>query len=203
MKKNIKWIIFAILLVLFGIITYAVVTGKIEGFDRNIYNIVTKYTNPTLDTIYKIITFFGSVIGIVVFVLAVLIFMKDKKKALWIAGGAAGATVVNNLIKFAVRRGRPAEPLFRILVIEKSYSFPSGHTMGSVGFYGMLIFFIWRSNLEKSKKIIFTTLLTLLILAVMVSRIYLGAHFASDVVAGAIVASAFLIVFTHFIKRKN
>ena len=75
--------------------------------------------------------------------------------------------------------------------------------MGSVGFYGMLIFFIWRSNLEKSKKIIFTTLLTLLILAVMVSRIYLGAHFASDVVAGAIVASAFLIVFTHFIKRKN
>lgn len=203
MKKNIKWIVLAILLVIFGVMTYAVVTGEISNFDRSIYDIVTKVTNPTLDRIYKIITFFGSVIGIVAFVLAVVIFMKDKKKAFWIAGGAAGATIVNNIIKFSVRRGRPAEPLFRILVVEKSYSFPSGHTMGSVGFYGMIMFFIWRSNLEKSKKIVYSTLLTLLIAAVMVSRIYLGAHFASDVLAGAVAATAFLIVYTSFIKRGN
>ncbi len=202
MKKNIKWIILAILIIIFGLMTYGVVTGKIANFDKSVYDIITKVTNPTLDQIYKVITFFGSVIGIVAFVLAVLIFMKDKKKAFWIAGGAAGATVVNNIIKFAVRRARPAEPVFRRLVEEKSYSYPSGHTMGSIGFYGMIMFFIWRSNLEKSKKIIYSVLLTLLIIAVMVSRIYLGAHFASDVLAGAVAAIAFLIVFTHFIKRK-
>ena len=203
MKKNIKWIILAILVIVFAFITYAVVTGKSADFDMNVYKAVTRVTNPALDKIFKVITFFGSVIGIVVFVVAVLIFMKDKKKALWIAGGTAGATILNNIVKFIVRRGRPAEPLFRILVIEKSYSFPSGHTMGSVGFYGMIMFFILRSNLEKSKKIIYSTLLTLLVLAVMISRLYLGAHFATDVIGGAVAASAFLIVFTHFVKRKN
>ena len=203
MKKNIKWIILAILVIVFAFITYAVVTGKSADFDMNVYKAVTRVTNPALDKIFKVITFFGSVIGIVVFVVAVLIFMKDKKKALWIAGGTAGATILNNIVKFIVRRGRPAEPLFRILVIEKSYSFPSGHTMGSVGFYGMIMFFILRSNLEKSKKIIYSTLLILLVLAVMISRLYLGAHFATDVIGGAVAASAFLIVFTHFIKRKN
>ena len=84
MKKNIKWIILAILVIVFGFMTYGVVTGKIANFDKSVYDIVTKVTNPALDKIYKIITFFGSVIGIVVFGLAILIFMKDKKKAFWI-----------------------------------------------------------------------------------------------------------------------
>lgn len=203
MKKNIKWIILAILLIIFGFITYAVVTGKTANFDKSVYDAITKVSNPTLNTIYKIITFFGSVIGIILFVVLTLIFMKNKKNALWIAGGTAGATILNNAIKFSVRRARPALPLYNPLVVEKSFSFPSGHTMGSVGFYGMLMFFIWRSNLEKSKKIIFSVLLTLLIAAVMVSRLYLAAHFASDVIAGAVAASAFLIVFTSFIKNKK
>lgn len=203
MKKNIKWIILAILLIVFSLITYAVVTGKTASFDKSVYDTITKVSNPTLDTIYKIITFFGSVIGIVLFVVVTLIFMKNKKNALWIAGGTAGATILNNIIKFSVRRARPALPLYNPLVVEKSFSFPSGHTMGSVGFYGMLIYFVWHSNLDKTKKIIFTTLLTLLIVAVMVSRLYLAAHFASDVLAGAVAAGAFLIVFTSFIKKKN
>lgn len=200
MKKNIKWIILALLLVIFGVITYAVVSGKITGFDNKVYSIVTKITNPALDTIHKIITFFGSVVGIIVFAIAILIFMKDKKKALWIDGGTALATVLNNIVKFSVRRERP---LVRRLVEEHSYSFPSGHTMGAVGFYGMMIFFIWRSSIDKTKKIVYTSLLTLLIIAIMVSRIYLGAHFASDVLGGAVLASAFLIVYTSFIKKKN
>ena len=200
MKKNIKWIIFTILLVMFGIITYAVVSEKIGGFDSRIYDVVTKVTNPFLDNMHKVITFFGSVAGIIIFAIAVLIFMKDKKKAFWIVGGTASATILNNIVKFAVKRERP---LVRRLVEEHSYSFPSGHTMGAVGFYGMMIFFIWRSNLEKSKKIIYTALLTLLIIAIMVSRIYLGAHFASDVLAGAVLASAFLIIYTSFIKKNN
>ena len=201
MKKNFKWIVCAILVVLFGVIWYAVATGKIVGFDNKVYELVTKVTNPTLDNMYKIITFFGSVVGIISFgilTLVVLFVMKKKNMAFWILGGAAGATVLNNIIKFIVRRERP---LVRRLVEEKSFSFPSGHTMGSVGFYGMIIFFIWRSNMSKAKKIVWTAILTALIIAIMVSRVYLGAHFASDVCAGALVATAFLIVYTHFKKR--
>lgn len=202
MKKNIKWIILAVLITVFAGITYGVISGKIAGFDKKIYDIVTKVSNTGLDNIYKIITFFGSVVGIIVLALATLIFMKNKKNAFWIIGGTAGATILNNIIKFSVRRSRPAEPLFKKLVEEKSYSFPSGHTMGAIGFYGMIMFFIIHSNLSKKSKIIYSILLTVLMAAIMVSRIYLGAHFASDVLAGAVAASAFLIVYTHFIKCK-
>lgn len=198
-KTCIKWVIFAILVAVFGVIAYAVISGKISGFDTSVYKVVTHFTNPVLDNLYKIITFFGSVVGIIVFAVLVLIFMKNKKKALWIVGGTAGATILNNIIKFAVRRERP---LVRRLVEEKSFSFPSGHTMGAVGFYGMMIFFIWKSGLKKSLKILYTCLLTLLIVAIMVSRIYLGAHFASDVLAGALIGTAFLIVYTSFYGKK-
>ena len=200
MKKNMKWIIFGVLVVIFGIFVYAVTTNKIVGFDNAIYKIVTTFTNPVLDNLYKVVTFFGSVAGIIIFGLALLIFMKDKKMALWIVGGTAGSTILNNIIKFIVRRERP---LVRRLVEEKSFSFPSGHTMGSVAFYGMIIFFILHSNLSKNKKIIYSSIFTLLTIAIMVSRIYLGAHFASDVCAGAVAALAFLIVFTSFIKTKK
>ncbi len=72
--------------------------------------------------------------------------------------------------------------------------------MGSIGFYGMIMFFIIRSNLNKKMKIIYSSLLTILMIAIMVSRLYLAAHFATDVLAGAVAAVAFLIVFTHFKK---
>lgn len=200
MKKYLKWIIFAILVVVFAGITYCVVSGKSAGFDESVYKAITKVSNPALDNTFKFITFFGSTIGIIVLCVATLIFMKNKKHALWIIGGTGGVTILNNIIKFSVRRARPAEPVFRKLVEEKSYSFPSGHTMGSIGFYGMIMFFIIRSNLNKKMKIIYSSLLTILMIAIMVSRLYLAAHFATDVLAGAVAAVAFLIVFTHFKK---
>lgn len=201
MKKYLKWIILAILVVIFAGITFAVVTGKSANFDKSVYDAITKVSNPALDNTYKFITFFGSTIGIIVLAVATLIFMKNKKHALWVIGGTAGVTILNNIIKYSVRRARPAEPLFKKLVEEKTYSFPSGHTMGSIGFYGMLMFFILRSNLSKKWKITLSTLLTILVIAIMVSRLYLAAHFATDVLAGAVAAVAFLIVYTHFIKK--
>lgn len=201
MKKYIKWIVLAILVAIFAVITYEVVNGKTASFDKNVYDAITKFSNPALDNTYKIITFFGSTVGIVALCVITLIIMKNKKHAFWIIGGTAGVTILNNIIKFSVRRARPAEPLFKKLVEEKSYSFPSGHTMGSIGFYGMVMFFIIRSNLSKKMKIIYSTLLTILMIAIMVSRLYIAAHFATDVLAGAVAAVAFLIAFTHFIKK--
>lgn len=202
MKKILKWIIAGIMLIAFSVIMFLVVNNKIEPFDTTIYNIVTYWTNPFLDNLFKVFTFFGSVVFIVGFCVAALIlmiWMKDKKRNGLVVASAAIVTIINNIIKVAVKRERP---LVRRLAEESSYSFPSGHTMGSVALYGIIIFYICKSNLSKGLKILFTILLSLLTLGIMVSRIYLGVHFASDVIAGALASIAFLIVFTNIIKEK-
>lgn len=202
MKKYMKWGSATIMLVVFFIIMYLVVNNKIESFDNAVYSVVTHWSNPALDNLYKVFTFFGSVAFVVSFciiALVIIIWTKDKRN-IFIVASAAIATIINNIIKFIVRRERP---LVRRLVEEHSYSFPSGHTMGAVALYGIIIFFICKSKMSKAKKVLFSVLLGVLVLGIMVSRIYLGAHFASDILAGVLASLVFLIVFTHLMEKAH
>ena len=73
--------------------------------------------------------------------------------------------------------------------------------MASFGFYGFFIYLIYKSNLNKKIKILLITILSLLILMKGLSRLYLGVHYATDVIAGFIVSLIILIIFTSFIKK--
>ena len=75
--------------------------------------------------------------------------------------------------------------------------------MMAVAFYGLLIYIINKSNLSKNKKIISTIVLSLLTFLIGLSRIYLGVHFASDVIGGFALSLAYLIVFIKFIYTKK
>jgi len=198
MKKYLKFILSAILVVVLIIIMVAIKNGNIIGFDNKIYSIVTSNTNGFLDNLYKVFTFLGSTIFIIGACLAILIFVKNKKVAGIIFGSVAISTIVNNVIKIIFRRPRPE---VRRLVVEKSFSFPSGHTMAAVTLYGILIFFIMKSKMKKNVKIAISVILGLLPICVAVSRIYLGAHFASDVTGAAVTSTALLLVETYFIEK--
>ncbi len=200
MKKYIKWIILAIILITLLLIMIFVKSGKIQTFDTTIYNIITYHTNPLLDNMFHAFTFFGSTIGIVLLCLLLLIIMKNKKMALTTVGCVGISTIINFITKITFQRERP---VVRKLVEETTYSFPSGHTMAAASLYGILIFFIIHSNIEKKKKVLFSTLLSMLILAVGISRIYLGAHFASDVLGGMLSSIAILIIFTNFFRNES
>lgn len=197
MKKYLKFILSAILVVVL-IIMVAIKNGNIIGFDNKIYSIVTSNTNGFLDNLYKVFTFLGSTIFIIGACLAILIFVKNKKVAGIIVGSVAISTIVNNVIKIIFRRPRPE---VRRLVVEKSFSFPSGHTMAAVTLYGILIFFIMKSKMKKNVKIAISVVLGLLPICVAVSRIYLGAHFASDVTGAAVTSTVLLLVETYFIEK--
>lgn len=198
MKKYLKFILSAILVVVLIIIMVAIKNGNIIGFDNKIYSIVTSNTNGFLDNLYKVFTFLGSRIFIIGACLAILIFVKNKKVAGIIFGSVAISTIVNNVIKIIFRRPRPE---VRRLVVEKSFSFPSGHTMAAVTLYGILIFFIMKSKMKKNVKIAISVILGLLPICVAVSRIYLGAHFASDVTGAAVTSTVLLLVETYFIEK--
>ena len=106
-------------------------------------------------------------------------------------------TIFQLILKNIFSRNRPIDIN---LIDESGYSFPSGHSLTSMAFYGFIIYLIYTSDIKGKK--IFITLFSLLILVTGLSRIYLGVHYFTDVVGGFVFAAAYLIVYTHMIKDK-
>ncbi len=107
------------------------------------------------------------------------------------------AGALNQLLKFIIQRPRPVG--YRI-VEEKGFSFPSGHSMASTAFYGFLIYLVYKKVKNKYLKIGLIIFLTFLIFSIGVSRIYLGVHYTSDVLAGFCISISYLIIFTSYAK---
>lgn len=198
MKKRIDYVLITLLVIIFVFILFCVVTGNTETFDTTIYELVTICKTETTTNIFKFITFFGSTFFIIFLcILFLLIFWKNKK-GLLISICLIISTILNNVIKVIVRRERP---LSLMLVEENTFSFPSGHTMAAVSMYGLLVYFIYKSNLDKKIKILLISFLALLTMGIAISRIYLGAHYASDVLAGMILSLALLICFVKLVEK--
>lgn len=107
------------------------------------------------------------------------------------------ASLLNFLFKTVFRRARP--DVLR-LVQASGYSFPSGHSMISAAFYGLLIYLCVVFIKPPWSRIV-SAVLALLILAIGVSRIYLGVHYASDVVGGFLAGISWLAMFILFLRR--
>lgn len=199
MKRKTK-IIISILIFIAILILY--LFNKVNFYDDLIYNNVIFFKNDYVTTIMKIFTFFASVKFILILSIVIfLINLKLKNKSLMVLNGLTLINVLVNLIvKNIVRRNRPIDIN---LIVESSYSFPSGHTMIAITIYGFLIYLVNKSNLAKSKKVVLTVLLDFLIFMIMISRIYLGVHFASDVTAGLFLGIALLLVAIEFMERSH
>lgn len=102
------------------------------------------------------------------------------------------------MLKHIVQRPRPTE--FRI-IDETGYSFPSGHSMVSAAFYGFLIYLIYKNVKNKYLKWGIIILLSIIVITIGISRIYLGVHYTSDVLAGYLISISYLIIFTSIIKN--
>ena len=196
-------IIIGILIILFCGLIVLIKMDKIAGFDTTIYNLVTFKMTDNMNTIYKVLTFFGSTLFIIllsVFFFFLFLIMKKKNCSFIVAGVIIISTIVNNVVKIIIRRARPT---VLALVTEKSFSFPSGHTMASVSLYGILLYLVLKSKLDKKLKVVFSTFLVLLPILVGISRIYLGAHFASDVIGAGIMSIILLLIETNVIAKNK
>ena len=128
----------------------------------------------------------------------IFITIKNKKIGLSIFSNLVIITVLNQLLKRILQRPRPTE--FRIIE-ETGYSFPSGHSMVSMAFYGYLIYLIYRYVKNKYVKWISIAFLSVLICSIGVSRIYLGVHYTSDVLGGFLVSISYLILFISTVNK--
>ena len=191
--NNKRWIIVFIALIVFFAILEDVFEEEILMIDTVVYKFAVEFLrNDILTVIMKIITSFGNAIPVLLIAIIIIINTKDKKMPIWIILNLFFATVLNQILKYIVQRNRPEG--YR-LIDESGYSFPSGHSMVSTAFYGFLIYLVIKKVKNKHLKDFLVILLGTLIVLIGFSRVYLGVHYASDVIAGFFISIAYLILF--------
>ena len=199
LKNNYNLLIIFVTIIIFLIFLWNVVSIEIMEEDTIIYNFISKhFMNDISTSIFKVITNLSGELFLIVLTFILIVFIKNKKIKLAIPINLIIIVILNLILKNIVQRPRPTE--FR-LIEEKGYSFPSGHSMISMAFYGLLIYLIYRYIKNKKLKYTLITLLSILIFLIGVSRVYLGVHYASDVIAGFCISLSYLMIYTNILKK--
>lgn len=168
-------------LIAFGDLAEDVYSRGGIGWDEPILRWAHAHATPTWDAVMVFISAIGHEYGVVpltVLILIGLLVMRRRGNALFWAVAMVGAGTMNTLAKLFFRRTRP--DLWESVAPEHTYSFPSGHSMGSMAFVAALAVLAWPTR-WRWWAIILGGVFTFL---VGFSRVYLGVHFPSDVVAG-------------------
>ena len=197
--KNTKWIILFICLIGFlalaeDVFNKEIMNGDIIGYKMVSTFLISDFATP----IAKFITNLGGAIFLIGLTALLIILIKNKKIGLSIFTNLVIVTGLNQLLKRILQRPRPTE--FRI-VEETGYSFPSGHSMVSMAFYGYLIYLIYEYVKNKYIKWSLIVLLSCLIVGIGTSRIYLGVHYTSDVLGGFLVSISYLVIYISAINK--
>lgn len=198
-KQNIKWIIMFIAIIIFAELTEDVFEKEIFHFDKIIYQWISYTIQDPVTNVFKIITNLGSAIPIITICVSSFCFFKNKKYGTYISLNLICIVILNQLLKHIIQRPRPTE---HRIIDETGYSFPSGHSMVSMAFYGFLIYLIYQYIENKYWKYFLCVILSVLILFIGISRIYLGVHYPSDVVGGFCFSIAYLILYINIIKNQ-
>ena len=197
--KNWKWIVLFICLIGFLELAEDVFNKEIMNWDIIGYKIISTFLISDFATpIAKFITNFGGAIFIILLTVILIAVIKNKKIGLSILANLAIITILNQLLKRILQRPRPTE--YRIIE-ESGYSFPSGHSMISMAFYGYLIYLIYKYVENKNVKWILISLLSVLICLIGISRIYLGVHYTSDVLGGFLISISYLVIYISAVNN--
>lgn len=198
-KNNWRWMLLFICLIGFLALAEDVFHQEIMNGDIVGYDIVSKLFKFNVSTpIAKFMTNFGGAIFVISLTTILFFLIKDKKIGISIIANLGIVTILNQIIKFIMQRPRPTE--FRIIE-ETGYSFPSGHSMVSLAFYGYLIYLIYKYINNKHLKRTLIIILSVLICIIGVSRIYLGVHYTSDVLGGFLISFAYLIIYIELVNK--
>ena len=197
--NNLKWIILFICLIGFlalaeDVFNKEIMNGDIIGYKFISTFLISDFATP----IAKFITNFGGAIFIALVAIFLAIIIKNKKIGISILTNLVIITGLNQLFKRILQRPRPTE--YRIIQ-ETGYSFPSGHSMISMAFYGYLIYLIYKHVKNKYIKWISISLLSILICLIGISRIYLGVHYTSDVLGGFLISISYLVIYISAVNK--
>lgn len=166
------------------------------NFDKSVTTFLYQYRGESMTNFVIFITNLGDPVAYAVIIIAVAIwFLLDKRSIRWLIQSViilGSTSLLNVFIKHYISRPRP--DMAMRLVEASSYSYPSGHSMCALAFYGFLIYLAYIKVKHTWAKLTAFILFPLLILGIGASRVYLGVHYPSDVLAG-FAAGLFWLIF--------
>jgi membrane-associated phospholipid phosphatase len=179
---------------LFAWLAEEVPEGDTGVFDEGVRSFVHQYASTALTSVMRALSLLGSSIFLVALGVCVgiaFIYAGWRRGLLLLALTMAGAIALEVILKYSFQRTRPT-PFFDT-PLPNSYSFPSGHALFSFCFYGALAAIITNRMRRRASRLIVWTLAALLVVMIGISRVYLGVHHPSDVVAGYAVALVWVV----------
>ncbi|WP_026451669.1 phosphatase PAP2 family protein [Aequorivita capsosiphonis] len=185
-------VLVALIIVVAGINIFIELTEFLKDdllaqYDQQISEYVVSFRSPLLTDYFIFITDVGDVYGyLIVLALAIVVtalYFKNWKYILQTVFVLLLSSISNVLLKRLVNRARPG---VEHLVVVETLSYPSGHAMGAMAFYGFLIYLFSRFKINVFLKFVVILLLITVIFSIGMSRIYLGVHFPSDIAGGYI-----------------
>ncbi len=190
-------IVIDLIIIFLSIIAY--ISSSQTLIDNFIYNHLL--FNDTLTLFFKIVTNFGDFIILFIFFIISIYILNNKKKShemkILCISSLLGIILVQ-VLKYIFKRNRPN---INQMIDISGFPFPSGHSLMSMVIYGYIIVIIYN-NIKNTKKWILIAILSFLILLIGISRIYLGVHYATDVIFGYSVG--ILVIFlTHKVLTKK
>lgn len=199
-KIAISFLIFSGLAFLFTELAEEVMEAETLSFDTAVLNAIHQIASPELDRLFIFITGLAGTIFIGLFTVALALafyLRKEIYNSIYILLTLGGTLVLNLTLKLFFKRVRP--DLWSLLVVEKSYSFPSGHAMISMALALTLI--VWAFNSRARWAAIIAGIIY--VLSVGFSRLYLGVHYPTDVLGGWIMSAVWVFLATRFMFRNT
>lgn len=181
-----RWLA-AISFILFVLLAVSVMAGLTVRFEGWAYNESIERMSPALTLLQKGITHLGDPVAVILFCLLLIALPRTRKT---IARPVAVTVIISFLLNLALKNlfDRERPDILR-LINETSYSFPSGHAMINASLYSMLILLIYE-YVGKPWRLALAVLCAALAIAIGLSRIYLGVHYAGDVIGGWLIGLA-------------
>lgn len=167
---------------------------------------IQEHHNLTLDHLMAFVSWFGTMPASAIMVLstALVFFLFNCRREAVFTLLTMSSGLISTVIKLLIDRPRPTEDLVRIIEITRQQSFPSGHTLFYVVFFGFLIIVMENlKSIHRYVRIVVIVISSLMILLVPFSRIYLGAHWFTDVLGGAMLGILCLFVLGYFYLPKK
>lgn len=189
----------AALVFLFALLAISVQAGWTVRFEGWAYQKTVSYMSPALTTLVKGITHLGDTPSVIAICLAFYLLPRVRRMAaLPVSAAVIVSALLNTLLKGLFARQRP--DILR-LINETSYSFPSGHAMNNAALYTMLAllaYYYWRGW---PRRLTVAACITLACL-ISASRVYLGVHYAGDVLGGMLLGTAVALVIFVLWRRR-
>lgn len=194
-RENKRVVVLAVCAIVFVSLLEDVLEGDLIRIDSAAYAlIVERLRADWLTPVMEAVSALATPVSLVVFLLVIVAFAPGKRPGACAAVNLVLVFALNQALKFAIQRPRPDG--FQ-LAVEQGFSFPSGHSMVAMAFFGLLAWMVWRYEPDRATRIGCVVAFGAIIVLVGVSRIYLGVHYASDVIAGFCVSLAWLAVYTR------